>query len=324
VVTAAPLAGEAIAGTFVAPTLIELASLEELQREVFGPVLHVVRYRRADLERLVDRINALGYGLTFGLHTRLDENMERVTARIRVGNVYVNRNIIGAVVGVQPFGGHGLSGTGPKAGGPLYLRRPLRACPAVAFPVDRARRPDPAAARFAAWLAARGCAAEARRAQAHTAASPLGYRAALTGPVGEENHYAVLPRGRILALAVTLPGLFDQLAAIFATGNAALVMAPAALATTLADLPPELAARLAFADGWDGVAGIAGALVEGDAAAIRAANLAAAGLPGPLVAVEASGAGEAWFLDALVTEVATSINTAAAGGNASLMMLGEG
>src|SRR5205085_9628113 len=90
---------------------------------VFGPVLHVVRYRRNDLDRTVEAINALGYGLTFGLHTRLDETTARVTSRIRAGNIYVNRNIIGAVVGVQPFGGHGLSGTGPKAGGPHYLPR---------------------------------------------------------------------------------------------------------------------------------------------------------------------------------------------------------
>ncbi len=132
-VTQGKLAPEAAAGTFVPPTIIELASLDELGGEVFGPVLHVVRFRRTELGRLVERINRLGYGLTFGLHTRLDETVERVTAHIRVGNIYVNRNIIGAVVGVQPFGGHGLSGTGPKAGGPLYLRRFLAERPLGAF-----------------------------------------------------------------------------------------------------------------------------------------------------------------------------------------------
>src|SRR5262249_49772820 len=95
----------------------------DLKQEVFGPVLHVVRYARRDLDALIDQINALGYGLTFGLHTRLEQTIAHVTGRIRAGNIYVNRDMIGAVVGVQPVGGHGLSGTGPKAGGPLYVAR---------------------------------------------------------------------------------------------------------------------------------------------------------------------------------------------------------
>src|SRR4029078_9473941 len=88
--------------------------------------LHVIRYARGDIDRLVDDINALGYGLTLGIHSRIDKTIRRVVERARAGNIYVNRNMIGAVVGVQPFGGEGLSGTGPKAGGPLYLPRPVR------------------------------------------------------------------------------------------------------------------------------------------------------------------------------------------------------
>ncbi len=110
-------------GTFFPPTLIELRSPSELTREVFGPVLHVVRYRERDIERLVDTINATGFGLTLGIHSRVASFAARIAERARVGNVYVNRNMIGAVVGVQPFGGMGLSGTGPKAGGPNYLPR---------------------------------------------------------------------------------------------------------------------------------------------------------------------------------------------------------
>ncbi len=115
----------------MAPTFIEIDRLSELKHEVFGPVLHVIRYRRENLDQLVDDINATGYGLTFGLHTRIDETAERVSNRIEVGNIYINRNIIGAIVGVQPFGGCGLSGTGPKAGGPLYLLRLLSVRPEV-------------------------------------------------------------------------------------------------------------------------------------------------------------------------------------------------
>jgi RHH-type transcriptional regulator, proline utilization regulon repressor / proline dehydrogenase / delta 1-pyrroline-5-carboxylate dehydrogenase len=110
-------------GWYFAPLAVEIDRLDMLEREVFGPVLHVLRYRAKDLEQLVDAINATGYGLTLGLHTRIDSTVRRVRARARVGNVYVNRNMIGAVVGVQPFGGLGLSGTGPKAGGPFYLHR---------------------------------------------------------------------------------------------------------------------------------------------------------------------------------------------------------
>jgi RHH-type proline utilization regulon transcriptional repressor/proline dehydrogenase/delta 1-pyrroline-5-carboxylate dehydrogenase len=111
------------AGTFVAPHVIELDSPARLNREVFGPVLHVARWKAGELDRLLVAIAATGYGLTLGIQSRIDESVEQIIAALPVGNVYVNRNIIGAVVGTQPFGGSGLSGTGPKAGGPDYLRR---------------------------------------------------------------------------------------------------------------------------------------------------------------------------------------------------------
>ena len=102
---------------------MEIPSLDALDREVFGPIIHVVRYRSSELDGVVDAVNRKGYGLTLGIHTRIDSVARAIAARARVGNVYVNRNMIGAVVGVQPFGGCGLSGTGPKAGGPHYLPR---------------------------------------------------------------------------------------------------------------------------------------------------------------------------------------------------------
>ncbi len=110
-------------GCFVAPHAFEIDSLKRLPREVFGPVLHVIRYKAKDLDSIIDQINATGYGLTLGIHSRIDSTIEHIQQRIRAGNCYVNRNMIGAVVGVQPFGGEGLSGTGPKAGGPHYLHR---------------------------------------------------------------------------------------------------------------------------------------------------------------------------------------------------------
>lgn len=116
-------AGAAPDGNFVAPHIFELSDANQLTEEVFGPVLHVVRYRADKLEYVLRSIERSGYGLTLGVHSRIDDTVEDVIDRLQVGNIYVNRNMIGAVVGVQPFGGHGLSGTGPKAGGPHYLAR---------------------------------------------------------------------------------------------------------------------------------------------------------------------------------------------------------
>jgi RHH-type proline utilization regulon transcriptional repressor/proline dehydrogenase/delta 1-pyrroline-5-carboxylate dehydrogenase len=122
---------ELASGHYFAPVAYEIPSLALPEREVFGPILHVVRFRAVDLDRTVDAINATGYALTLGIHSRIDATVARIVARSRAGNVYVNRNMVGAVVGVQPFGGEGLSGTGPKAGGPLYVRRLTRDTGAV-------------------------------------------------------------------------------------------------------------------------------------------------------------------------------------------------
>ncbi len=134
-------------GTFFAPTLVTLDRLDRLTREVFGPILHVATWAAGDLDALVDAINGWGYGLTLGIHSRIDATIARIVARAKVGNLYVNRNMIGAVVGVQPFGGEGLSGTGPKAGGPHYLFR---------FAVERTLSINTAAAGGNAALLAQG------------------------------------------------------------------------------------------------------------------------------------------------------------------------
>ena len=121
------------AGTYVTPALYELDRLSRVEREVFGPVLHVIRFDRGHLDKVINALNATGFGLTLGLHSRIESVADYVAEHARVGNLYVNRNQIGAVVGVQPFGGEGLSGSGPKAGGPNYLMR---------FATERARTTD--------------------------------------------------------------------------------------------------------------------------------------------------------------------------------------
>ncbi|OJF90467.1 trifunctional transcriptional regulator/proline dehydrogenase/L-glutamate gamma-semialdehyde dehydrogenase [Pararhizobium antarcticum] len=313
-------------GTFVPPTIIELKHLSDLKREVFGPVLHVLRYERDDLDRLIDDINDTGYGLTFGLHTRLDETIAHVTSRVKAGNLYVNRNIIGAVVGVQPFGGRGLSGTGPKAGGPLYLGRLVTTPPIP--PQHSSVHTDPVLLDFAKWLDGKGLKAQAQATRETGSQSALGLTTELAGPVGERNLYALHPRGRILLVAETEDGLYRQLAAVLATGNSAVIDTTSGLTGALSTLPATVAARTAFTTTWKADAPFAGALIEGGPERIRAANLEIADLPGPLVLVQAASTEElsrnpdAYSLQWLLEEVSTSVNTAAAGGNASLMSIG--
>jgi RHH-type proline utilization regulon transcriptional repressor/proline dehydrogenase/delta 1-pyrroline-5-carboxylate dehydrogenase len=199
----------------------------------------------------VRSVNATGFGLTFGVHSRIDETIDRATAASSAGNQYVNRNMIGAVVGVQPFGGHGLSGTGPKAGGPLYVQRLLAERPAFKPPAGE-----------------------------------------LPGPVGERNTYGRRPKGAILCVARDAAQLQAQRALVQATGNRA---------TT------DPAERH-----------IAAALFAGSESDLLALNAKLAARDGPIVPVYV----EPYPAEFLGVEVSLSVNTAAAGGNASLMTIG--
>jgi RHH-type proline utilization regulon transcriptional repressor/proline dehydrogenase/delta 1-pyrroline-5-carboxylate dehydrogenase len=284
-------------GYFVPPTLIELDEPGQLRREVFGPVLHVVRYRRDDLDSLIDAINASGYGLTFGVHTRLDETVVKVSERIHAGNVYVNRNVVGAVVGVQPFGGEGLSGTGPKAGGPLYLLRLLGQHPA-GLP--------------------QGLSVQDNAAQAMT----------LCGPTGETNLYKVAPRGTVLCIAATAAGARAQYEACTATGNKIIFVEGDVSRTWVETLDSTARQCVGFARQDDIEQGdYQAVLFEGDGDALRELNVAVAARPGPIIGVQGLSsddiaAGQRYHAERLLRETSVSINTTAAGGNASLMMIG--
>ncbi|WP_459618205.1 trifunctional transcriptional regulator/proline dehydrogenase/L-glutamate gamma-semialdehyde dehydrogenase [Bordetella sp. 2513F-2] len=284
-------------GTFVPPTLIEISSLSELTREVFGPVLHVLRYARDELDSMIDQINATGYGLTFGVHTRIDETIAHVTSRVHAGNMYVNRNIVGAVVGVQPFGGEGLSGTGPKAGGPLYLYRLLAVRPAS----------------LPAW-------ADGMRGE------PLVL--ALPGPTGESNTYRLQPRGAVLGVAATAAGAQAQWAAAQLTGNVLMLVDNAATRAWHGALDAQARQRVTLVpDAEIDTASYGAVMFEGDGDALRELNRRVAARPGPIVSVQgltsdAVAAGAAYVSDRLLNECAISVNTAAAGGNASLMTIG--
>ena len=305
------------AGTFVPPTVLEIASLAELKQEVFGPVLHIVRYRRAELPAVIDAINATGYGLTLGVHSRIDETIDTIVNRAHVGNIYVNRNIVGAVVGVQPFGGEGKSGTGPKAGGPLYLKRLQRGAAPL---MEHVRQPEAALEALTSWLRANGQQPVAALAEGYARTSLNGVSMDLPGPTGESNRLSFTPRGAVLCAPATSAGLLNQLAAALATGNRALVLAPTPESIP-ANLPAAVKERVRFVGKEEiDAADVAIALVETGLAGLLRTQLAAR--PGAIVGIVDTDALVPVDLWRLVAERAVCVNTTAAGGNASLMTLG--
>ncbi len=325
-------------GSFVIPAVIEIDRLDELEREVFGPVLHVLRYRREELDALLERIAASGYGLTLGLHTRIDETIARVVAGTRVGNVYVNRNMIGAVVGVQPFGGEGLSGTGPKAGGPLYLYRLLASHPRDAVLRTLARMPvagaaagadrppslPPALQALRAWATAQRLDALVCDCSEFAAHVPQGAAWTLPGPTGERNTYRLLARARVLGIADTEADRLCQLAAALAVGSRMLWLDDEGERRLQARLPLPVQQHIEFvADLEDPALHCELVLHHGEPGSLRTLCRRIAQREGPVMAVLGMARGErAIPLHRLLTEHTLSINTAAAGGNPGLMTLG--
>ena len=183
-------------GFFVAPSVIQVSSIQDLEKEIFGPVLHVATFEANEIDQIVSDINASGFGLTFGLHTRMDDRVEQVTSQLNVGNIYVNRNQIGAIVGSQPFGGEGMSGTGPKAGGPHYVPRFTRkALPGHTIISGTHVDPVKVQARLSSL-----------------SVQQLGKLSTidLPGPTGESNRLSVFPRGTILCLGPSVKDAKDQ------------------------------------------------------------------------------------------------------------------
>ncbi|MDC6209786.1 trifunctional transcriptional regulator/proline dehydrogenase/L-glutamate gamma-semialdehyde dehydrogenase [Ralstonia solanacearum] len=338
----APVPAACAHGTFVPPTVIELDSLSDLTREIFGPVLHVVRWKRtakdtdgAGLTRLIEQINGTGYGLTLGIHTRIDETIAHIVERAHVGNLYVNRNIVGAVVGVQPFGGEGLSGTGPKAGGPLYLLRLLSTCPQDAMRAALALtagagtdiETDERRALLAPFDALHDWARKqspelAAQCDRLAAATATGAVLTLPGPTGERNTYMLLPRDAVLCVAADPADWLRQLAAVLAVGSAAVVQENPAIAEVLRVLPPAVQSRVRVVASLEDAAFDA-VLHHGDSDHLRALCEGLARRAGPIVGVQGLPyGGQGLALERLLIERSLSVNTAAAGGNASLMTIG--
>ena len=269
------------AGTFIAPTLLSVSGIEAMEREIFGPVLHVATFKGRDLPKVIDAINATGYGLTFGLHTRIDTRVQEVCEAVHAGNLYVNRNQIGAIVGSQPFGGEGLSGTGPKAGGPNYLDR-FRAAPA---PMSGEIDGPVSAHRLAEKLAGA------------TEGTPVGEEL-LPGPTGELNRLAAYQRAPLLCMGPGPEAEAAQVAAVEALGGQALAAGGVPEAQVLT-----------------GLTGISGALWWGDAETARGFAQALAERDGPILPLVTGLPDRGHALH----ERHLCVDTTAAGGNAALL-----
>ena len=292
-------------GHFVGPALIRVDGIDAVTHEVFGPVLHVATFAADRLDRVVAAINGTGYGLTFGLHSRIGRRIDTVTGRIRAGNAYVNRNQIGAVVGSQPFGGEGLSGTGPKAGGPGQLGRWRRRMASAAAPSEiRAG---------AAWSPAAALPSETVQA-ALTAlprpAAPAPSVADLPGPTGEANRLRREPRGPVLCLGPSADRALAQADRATALGCPALAVAP--------DLPrsPGRLAGTVTPETVTALTGLAAIMWEGDVDTARALRRALAARDGAILPLVQAGDDPA---ERLTVERHVCIDLTAAGGNADLL-----
>jgi RHH-type proline utilization regulon transcriptional repressor/proline dehydrogenase/delta 1-pyrroline-5-carboxylate dehydrogenase len=270
-------------GHFIAPVAIRVDGIAQLTREIFGPVLHIATFKAAEMDQVIDAINATGYGLTFGLHTRIDDRVQKIVERIHAGNIYVNRDQIGAIVGSQPFGGEGLSGTGPKAGGPHYL--------------PRFTAPQPAPDLASAW----GEDGDLNALQKRLAAAPLPKGTDpvdLPGPTGESNRHALHPRGPVLCLGPGPAAAQAQMAAVSALGGVGVISDGQIDAAALVQLTP-----LAAVIWW------------GDQDQARAIEAALAQRTGPITALITAMPDQAHVCH----ERHVCIDTTAAGGNAALL-----
>lgn len=283
-------------GHFIAPTVLSVSGIKEMTQEIFGPVLHVARFRAEQIEDIVEDINASGYGLTFGLHTRIDDRVEKVTTRLTVGNMYVNRNQIGAVVGSQPFGGEGLSGTGPKAGGPHYVKR-FAKMPTVESGISL--EDDQAA------LDLKTVQSELDQLSQHrkTISSET-----MDGPTGESNKLSVLPIGKVLCLGPTAELAHAQAKRAQALGCETLAICSGASEANAISgfLPRPLLTEL------EGVNAVICQSDDDDLKAIRQALAVRRGALVPLVC-------EGNIEERCVIERHICIDTTAAGGNVSLL-----
>ncbi|MFK7863268.1 MAG: bifunctional proline dehydrogenase/L-glutamate gamma-semialdehyde dehydrogenase PutA [Pseudohongiellaceae bacterium] len=287
-------------GNFVTPAVIEIDSIADLNEEIFGPVLHVARYKAENYEQIIEDINGSGYGLTFGLHTRISQRADALPQQVRVGNVYVNRNQIGAVVETQPFGGEGLSGTGPKAGGPHYLRR--------FYSSSRRISENPSDAKPVVVEELQRLLNDAGKHEQEVLNSQD-----MPGPTGESNALNFWPRGVVLCLGPTLEDAYFQAGEARSFGCPAVICTPGASGHWCVNGQLQ-AEQLGDLTGIDLVAFFGG---EEQA---RQHRIALSQLDGPLIPLAVADDMHHFC----IKERHTCINTTASGGNTSLLSSVQG
>ncbi|MGB5863322.1 MAG: bifunctional proline dehydrogenase/L-glutamate gamma-semialdehyde dehydrogenase PutA [Sulfitobacter sp.] len=324
-------------GTYVTPAVVKVGGIADMEREIFGPILHIATFKARNIDKVVDEINAREYGLTFGLHTRIDDRVQQIVDRIHVGNAYVNRNQIGAIVGSQPFGGEGLSGTGPKAGGPHYLTRFRRVGKADAaiqpqgVVIERSVIDDAIGKIDARNWAARvdrvsvlraaltGRTGIVRKSLAETAAFDTTPQT-LPGPTGESNRLRMFPRGLVLCLGPTPEIAVAQAIQALGTGCGVLMIVPGA-SSSMAHALTSAGAPLIALDGildpemlvdLEGFAVVSAAGASNWTRNLRIALSKRDGAILPLVT-------ESIAPERYILERHLCIDTTAAGGNASLL-----
>ncbi|MEO1719444.1 MAG: bifunctional proline dehydrogenase/L-glutamate gamma-semialdehyde dehydrogenase PutA, partial [Pseudomonadota bacterium] len=317
-------------GHFIGPAVVSVKGIADIPREVFGPVLHIATFKASEIDAIVADINARGYGLTFGLHTRIDDRVDQIVSRIACGNTYVNRNQIGAIVGSQPFGGEGLSGTGPKAGGPNYLPRFLKGASyvtanadhAVVADVDVDAWPsDALVAELRADLALVGAGAHAARLDQLVEASRRVL--SLPGPTGETNRLSYRPRGCICLISTRDDEQIAATAQAVALGNSVrLAQPPGDVSLRMLARWQAAGADISWADATLSVADVAEqsplslvAILDLDDASAPAYGKALAARDGAIVPLIL---GAPRLID-LVHERHLCVDTTAAGGNAALL-----
>ncbi|WWO99898.1 MAG: trifunctional transcriptional regulator/proline dehydrogenase/L-glutamate gamma-semialdehyde dehydrogenase [Candidatus Dasytiphilus stammeri] len=325
---------------FVLPTLIEINKISELQTEVFGPILHIVRFSRKNLSNIINDINASGYGLTMGIHSRIDETVNKIIKKAQVGNLYVNKNIVGAVVGVQPFGGQGLSGTGPKAGGPLYLYKllsnyPEKSIHATLSKYEKINSDNNNTDRRELLQPLNFLISWAKQNKKHNFANLCKYfqdlsitntNYILPGPTGEKNTYSLLPRKGILCFADNESDLLIQLAAVASVGSKVLLVEQEFNRKIYNFLPIEIKNIIIFVNNQDIIisknTGFDTVLYHGDSSKMGEICIKIANRDGEIIPVYGFSQGETkLFLERLILERTLSINTTAVGGNTSLITL---
>lgn len=297
-------------GTFVAPILFELKDLSQLKKEVFGPVLHVVRYKAYELDEVIESINKKGYALTHGIHSRIDSTIEHITNHIQAGNIYINRNIVGAVVGVQPFGGHGLSGTGPKAGGSFYLQKLSRLNVWHTPKLDQPAKLDMTALNLVIEVA-KSANVHLEEVGKHACQTSLNHaQALLNGPTGEVNTLTWHSPSLVALYGGTLEMAFSVLAYLAANGVKACVTPNHELAS-YADKLADVLKVMEQAGVDKNVLTLALSVMPTDEK-VRLSKLD--GAIRRVIDVT-----DGFDMTPLYHEISQSYNTTAAGGNASLM-----